>query len=387
VEATRRNVLLLAACQGLLLTNAVTLISVGGLAGYALAEHKSLATLPQTSYVIGAALATLPASFFMKRVGRRKGFIAGTAIGLLGAAIATAAIAAQSFALLCLGHVLLGMYNAFGQYYRFAAADSATPDFKAKAISLVLAGGLLGGIIGPELTKVTIDLAAPTYLATYASLLVFGAASMAVISFLSVPPMAEAPSSDAGRSLGELVSQPRFIVAVLVAASGYAVMNFLMTATPLAMRFCGHPYGAAAGVISAHVIAMFAPSFVTGSLVQRFGSVNVMLTGVAAMLACVATALAGQDMMNFWWALVLLGIGWNFMYVGGSTLLTETYRPAEKARAQGLNEFIVFGVQAISSFSSGFLVSAAGWNTMNYIGLPIVLLAGASLVWLKLARR
>jgi len=378
-------VLLLACCQALLLTNGVTLIAIGALAGYALAADKALSTLPTTFYVIGAALAAFPASIYMKRVGRRAGFLTGGALGLAGAAIATYAVATASFALLCAGHMLLGCWNGFGQYFRFAAADTAPADFKAKAISFVMAGGLLGGVIGPEVTKLTIDLAAPTYLATYASLLVFTSAAMAILSFLAIPPVTESASREAARPLSVVASQPAFIVAVLVAAIGYAVMNFLMTATPLAMRFCGHPYGAAAGVITAHVIAMFAPSFVTGSLISRFGVLQVMGAGVAIMLACVAVALSGQLVMSFWIALVLLGVGWNFMYVGGSALLTEQYRPSEKAKAQGLNEITIFGVQALSSFSSGVLVNAAGWDVLNYIALPLLVTAGASIAWV--ARR
>jgi MFS family permease len=381
----KQNVFLLACCQALLLTNAVTLIAVGALAGFALADNKAFSTLPATAYVIGAAIAAFPASMWMKRVGRRNGFLTGIAFGLAGAALATFAIYSASFVLLCLGHTLLGVYNGFGQYYRFAAADAATPDFKAKAISLVLAGGLVGGFIGPELTKITIDLAQPTYLATYASLLVFGTVAMAIVSLLAIPATAEAASHEPARPLRALAMQPKFAVAVLVAAIGYAVMNFLMTATPLAMRFCGHPYGAAASVITAHVIAMFAPSFVTGSLIKRFGVLNVMATGVAALFVCVAVALSGQQVMNFWWALVLLGVGWNFMYVGGSTLLTEAYRPSEKAKAQGLNEITIFAVQAISSFSSGVLVNAAGWEVLNYIALPLIVAAAASLAWLTFA--
>ena len=386
MQGERRNVFLLACCQALLLTNAVTLIAVGALAGYSLAQDKVLSTLPATVYVIAAALAAFPASMWMKRVGRRNGFLTGIAIGLVGAALATYAIHQASFVLLCAGHALLGVYNAFGQFYRFAAADAATPGFKAKAISLVLAGGLVGGIVGPELTKVTIDLAQPTYFATYASLLAFGALAMAIAALIAIPPAAEAASHEPARPLRALAAQPKFFVAVLVAAIGYAVMSFLMTATPLAMRFCGHPYASAAGVITAHVIAMFGPSFVTGSLIKRFGVLTVMGVGVGAMFACVAVALSGQHVMNFWWALVLLGLGWNFMYVGGSTLLTESYRPSEKAKAQGLNEITVFAVQAVSSFSSGFLVNVAGWNTLNYIALPLLVAAAASLAWLG-ARR
>jgi MFS family permease len=382
MQHARRNVFLLASCQALLLTNAVTLISIGALAGYALAENKAFATLPATVYVIGAALTTFPASMWMKRVGRRNGFLTGGTFGVVGALLATAGVAVGSFALLCVGHFVLGAYNAFGQYFRFAAADAAPPDFKAKAISLAMAGGLVGGFIGPELSKLTLGLASTTYLATYASLVGFALLSMAIVSFLAIPAPATSGAAEAPRPMRAIALQPAFIVAVAVAALGYAVMNLLMTATPLAMGFCGHPYSAAASVITAHVIAMFAPSFVTGSLIQRFGVLKVMGAGVAIMAACVAIGLSGQLVAHFWWALVLLGLGWNFMYVGGSTLLTGAYRPAEKAKAQGLNEITVFGMQAVSSFFSGVLVNAAGWNVLNYVAIPLVALAGLALLWL-----
>jgi MFS family permease len=380
----RRNVFLLACCQALLLTNAVTLIAIGALAGYALADNKALATLPNTAYVIGVALTAFPASMWMKRVGRRAGFLAGIAIGLVGACIAAFAIHSASFALLCAGHLLLGAYNAFGQYYRFAAADVASTDFRANAISLVMAGGLVGGFIGPEVSKITIDLAEPPFLASYLSLLVYGVAAMAMVSLLQVPTTEDAATHEPARPMREIARQPRFMVAVIVGAIGYAVMNFLMTATPLAMRFCGHPYASSAGVIAAHVVAMFAPSFFTGALIQRFGVERVMAAGVAAQIACVAVALSGEAVVNFWWALVLLGLGWNFMYVGGTTLLTETYRPAEKAKAQGFNEIAVFAVQALSAFSAGVIVNAAGWSIVNYIALPLIAIAGVSLFWLSL---
>lgn len=382
----KRNVFLLACCQALLLTSTVTLIAIGALAGYALAPDKTLSTIPQTVYVIGIAITTFPASMWMKRVGRRNGFLSGIALGLLGAGVASFGIYAQSFVLLCIGHMILGAYNAFGQYYRFAAADVASAEFRPQAISLVMAGGIVGGIVGPQLSKLTIDLAQPTFLASYLSLILFGAAAAAIVAFLAVPQGQASASHEPARGLGELVRQPRFAVAVIVGALGYAVMNFLMTATPLAMRFCGHPYDAAAGVIMAHVIGMFAPSFVTGNLIKRFGVANVMAAGVLAQVACCFVALSGQAIVNFWWALVLLGVGWNFMYVGGTAMLTESYRPSEKAKAQGFNEITVFAVQAVSAFSSGYLVNAAGWNLLNYIALPLILVAGASLVWLKVTK-
>ena len=384
MELSRRNVFLLAACQALLLTNAVTLISIGALAGYSLAQNKALATLPAATYVIGSAISTVPASFWMRRVGRRNGFLTGGVFGLIGSVLASVAMALGSLAMLCVGTMLLGAYNAFGQYYRFAAADAAKPDFKAKAISFVLAGGLVGGIVGPEMSKHTRDLVGTPYLASYASLFVYCLIAMAIISRLSIPAVKEDASQGPARPLREIASQPVFLVAVGVAALGYAVMNLLMTATPLAMGFCGHPYAAAATVISSHVIAMFAPSFVTGSLIKRFGVLRIVLTGVGLLLACVAVALSGQLIGNFWVALVLLGLGWNFTYIGGTTLLTGAYRPSERAKAQGANEMTIFTVQAISAFSSGVLVNAAGWNTLNYVALPLIATAGGAALWLML---
>ncbi|HUP31325.1 MAG TPA: MFS transporter [Usitatibacter sp.] len=382
----KRNVFLLAACQALLLTNAVTLIAVSALAGFSLTEYKALATLPSATYVVGSAVSTIPASFWMRRVGRTRGFLTGGAFGLAGSVLAALAMARASFPLLCAGTFLLGIYNAFGQYYRFAAADAALPDFKAKAISFVLAGGLVGGIVGPEVSKLTRDLVQPTYLATYASLFLFCLAAMAIISRLAIPHPKDDLSQGPARPLREIVAQPVFIVAASVAALGYAVMNLLMTATPLAMGFCGHPYSAAAGVISAHVVAMFAPSFFTGSLIKRFGVLPVMGAGAAILFACIGVGLAGQLLANFWWALVLLGLGWNFTYIGGTTLLTEAYRPAERAKAQGANEIAIFTVQALSAFSSGVLVNARGWDMLNYVALPMVAIAAGSIAWLAVKR-
>jgi MFS family permease len=387
MHSARRNVFLLACCQALLLTNAVTLIAINGLAGYALASNKAFATLPNLTYVIGAAIATFPASLWMKRVGRRNGFLTGATFGLAGSALAAFGVMSGSMALLCAGTLLLGAHNAFGQYYRFAAADAASPDFKAKAISYVLAGGIVGGIVGPEISKHTRDLMQPDYAASYASLFVFCLAAMAVISYLRIPEAAESAAQQHARPLREIVRQPVFVVAAAVAALGYAVMNLLMTATPLAMGFCGHPYSAAASVIAAHVVAMFAPSFFTGSLIKRFGVLRVILAGVASMLACVAIGLSGQLVVHFWWALVLLGVGWNFMYIGGTTLLTEAYRPSEKAKAQGANEIVIFTVQAVSALSSGVLVNTRGWDVLNYVALPFIAFAGAATLWLVLRRR
>ena len=381
-----KNVWLLSACQALLLTNAVTLIAVSALAGQMLASNKALATLPATFYVLGSWASTVPASFWMKRVGRRDGFLTGAGFGLVASIVTTAAVGVGSLATLCVGTFLFGIYNAFGQYYRFAAADAAPPDFKAKAISYVLAGGLVGGIVGPALSRWTRELLQPTFMATYASLAVFTLVSMAVLSRLKIPAVAADAAHGEVRPMSVIAAQPSFIVAATVAAFGYATMTLLMTATPLAMGFCGHPYGAAATVISSHVIGMFAPSFVTGSLIKRFGVLAVMATGVALLFGCIAIALSGQAIPHFWWALVLLGVGWNFTYVGGSTLLTEAYRPSERAKVQGANEMIVFTVQAIAAFSSGVLVNARGWDTLNYVAIPMVAVCAIALAWLAVRR-
>ena len=383
MDAARKNVALLSACQALLFTNSVTLIAINGLAGYALAPDKGLATLPVTAQVIGSALSTIPASLVMQRIGRRAGFQIGSGFGLIGGAISTLAIALSSFWLLCFGTLILGVYGAFGLYYRFAAADSAGTEFKAKAISLVLAGGLVGGLVGPELSKWTRGLAQPEFLASYASLMVFSLGSMAILSRLQIP-RAEEGAKAPPRALGIIVVQPSFIVAVTLSAIGFGVMSLLMTATPLAMAFLGHPYSSAATVISWHVIAMFAPSLITGSLIKHLGLLPVILVGIAIMFARVVIAVTGTTVVHFWLALVLLGLGWNFMYVGGTTLLTEVYRPSEKAKTQGMHDFLVFGVAIVSSFSSGLLLKSSGWQMLNYVAIPFLAIAGLACLWMML---
>lgn len=387
MENAKKNVALLAGCQAMLFTNNVTLISLAALAGFSLAEDKALATLPATAYVVGAALATLPASFFMRRFGRQTGFQVGTSAGMAGAAVCCLALWLHSFWLLCAGVLVLGVYNAFGQYYRFAAADAASHSFKAKAISLVLTGGLVGGIIGPELSKHTRDLFAVPFLGAYASLIVFCLITMALLAFIRIPAPSIAERHEPVRPLAQIMGQPVFIVAVTASALGYGVMSLLMTATPLAMGLCGHAYDSAALVIEWHVIGMFAPSFFTGTLIRRFGVLGVMLAGVALEALCVGIALSGVLVANFWWALVLLGVGWNFLYVGGTTLLTECYRPSEKAKAQGMHDFLVFVTTATASFSSGLLMSRNGWDMLNYAALPVVVVTGAAIAWLALRRR
>jgi MFS family permease len=388
MPAPRRAVALLAACQALLLTNGVTLVAINALAGYALAPDKRLATLPVVGYVLGSAVSTLPASHFMRRHGRRAGFLLGALCGMAGGAVGALAILLQSFWLLIAATFCSGIYQAFGQYLRFAAAEVAPPDWKSRAISLTLAGGIVGGFLGPAVGKATRDLLAPQYLASYASLVGFALLALAIAASLRFPPQSQSEQHGGGRPLREIARQPVFIVAALAAAVGYGVMNLLMNATPLAMDFCGLGFGDTAFVLQWHVIGMFAPSFVTGHLIARFGVVNVLLAGAALMAACIAIAVQGVTLMHFWWALLLLGVGWNFLFVGGTTLLTEAYRPEEKAKTQGLNDFLMFFAMAGSSFASGALVTSAGWTLLNQIALPFVAVSAlaSALLWLKRRR-
>src|SRR5579862_1608536 len=378
----RYNIGLLAACQAMLFTNNSTLIAINGLAGLALAPHASLATLPVTCWVIGGAVTTVPASLYMKKVGRRSGLIRGASVGIIGAAICATAIWQANFWLLCFGTLVWGTYNAFGQYYRFVAAEVATADFRATAVSLVLAGGLVGGIVGPTLSRFTVDLVGPKFAGAYLALIAFALVTMAILSRIRIPNPTVSEQAASGRPLSEIATQPKYIVAVLSGALGYGVMNFLMTSTPIAMRVCGHPYGDAAFVISSHVVAMFAPSFVTGSLIKRFGVIPVMLTGAALNIVCICIALSGVAVANFWWSLVLLGLGWNFLYIGGTAPLTETYRPEERAKAQGANEFAIFAMMTLSSFSSGLIVTNAGWEKVNYAATPLIAVVIAALTFL-----
>lgn len=386
MNSTRRNVALLAACQAMLFSSSATLASINGLAGMSLADNPALGTLPVTTWVLGGAISTLPASLYMKRVGRTQGLIAGAGTGIVAALICAFAIWTHNFWMLCLGTLVFGASNATGQYYRFAAADVSPPDYKARAISLVLLGGLLGGIIGPGLSRFSVDALPDRFLGAYLVPILYCLVSIGLLSATRIPnPTAEEQASG-GRSLREIAKQPKFVVAVLSGAVGYGVMNLLMTATPIAMGICGHPFGDAAFVVSSHVIGMFAPSLVAGSLIKRFGVLNIILAGAALNVACVAVALNGVDVAHFWVALVLVGVGWNFMYIGGTTLLTETYRPEEKAKAQGANDMSIFVMMVISSLTSGFLVSRAGWNTVNLLALPVLAAVAGAAVWLALRK-
>lgn len=382
MNSIRRNVALLAGCQAMLFANNSTLFAINGLAGLLLAPTPALATLPVTCWVLAGAISTMPASLHMKRAGRQRGLTSGTLWGIVGALICAYAVWIQSFWLLCGGTLVYGVYNAYGQYYRFAAADVASADYRPTAISLVLAGGLVGGILGPTSSRVTIDLLASKYVGAYLVLIAFILATIVLLRFIQIPNPVPTEKAASGRPLFEIAAQPKFFIAVLSAAIGYGVMNFLMASTPIAMQICGHPYGDAATVISAHVVGMFGPSFFTGALMRRFGVLSVMLTGALLNFVTIAIALSGITVAHFWWSLMILGVGWNFLYIGGTTLLTETYRPEERAKAQGANEFAIFAMMALSSFFSGMIVTHAGWDKVNYAATPLIAVVILALVYL-----
>jgi MFS family permease len=383
----RTRVAALAACQGLLVTNNITVISIGSLAGFMLAADKSLSTLPATAYIAGGALSTFPISLYMRRRGRRAGFTLGALAGLTGALICTLSLAWHSFWLFCLGTLVAGAYNASGGYYRFAAADAVHPADKSQAISLVLAGGIIGGVLGPESSKLTKDLLDVAFLGSYAALILFALLVLAIVRGIELPAPTELERSGPGRPLAAVVRQPIFIVACLGAVTAYAVMNLLMGATPLAMQICGLPYGSAALVIQWHIIGMFAPALFAGALVRRLGTLRIMAAGVLTYLVCLTAAVTGQTVAHFWVSGTLLGVGWCFLYVGATTLLTDAYAPEEKAKTQGINDVLVFVVMAASSAVSGAILYRLGWNWLNYAALPLLILTAAALVWLTLVRR
>ncbi len=380
----KKTVFLLALCQALLLTNSVILMAVNALTGFMLAENKALATLPAMTYVIGSAISAMPISAWMRQVGRRRGFIHGSLFAIVGAIICAIAVSLKSFWGVCLGTFFIGCYNATGALYRFAAADAVPGANKARAISLVLAGGIIGAILGPESSKLSKDWLSVTYAGTYLSLVAFALVAIVIQSRLQLPAIAKETIDKPVRPLAVIARQPKFIVAVMSAAFGYGVMNLLMVATPLAMSFCGHPFKEGVFVLEWHVVGMFLPSFFTGDLIKRFGALRIIIVGVLLNFAAVGINLSGVTVTHFWFGLVVLGVGWNFMFIGGTALLTETYEPHEKTRVQGFNDMLIFATMAVSSSSAGFLVNARGWEMVNYTALPFIGVALCGLIWLGL---
>jgi MFS family permease len=382
------NLWLLTIAQGLFLTNNVVFIAINGLVGLSLAPSAWMATLPVMGYVVGGALSTGLVARSQRRWGRKVSFQLGLLVAFVTVLVCAFALSIQSFWLLVAGTVAAGYYSANGQLYRFAAGELAPPSFREKAVSLVLAGGLIGAVIGPNLANHTRDAVGMPFFGSYLALAVVALLSMIVMAGIRFPPEpAREKNAHCGRPLAEIVRQPVFIVATLGAALGYGVMNLLMAATPLAMDMCGMPFSDAALVLEWHVIGMFAPGFVTGHLIQRFGALTIMSVGVLLNALCILIALSGQDLHQFLVALFLLGVGWNFLFTGSTTLAMGTYRPEERDKAQAAINFAVFAVMALSSFASGALVTTQGWALLNFGSLVPVMLTGAALGWLALRQR
>lgn len=385
MRGSKGLITVLTVLQALLLSNNALTFFVAPLIGVGLAPSPDFATAPLTAFVVGAATTTLPISLLMKRFGRRAGFLLGAMVGLCGAALGALAIAEQSFALFMLSAFCGGSFSATGQYYRFAATEVVDVSARGSAISIVLVGGLAGAFVGPETANLTRDLLPTAYLASYFTLIGFASASIAVLLFVRFPnPEVHDPASSApARPLSEILAQPRIIAAMLGAIVGYAVMNFLMTSTSLAMSMHQHTSQETAFVIEWHIVAMFAPSLLTGRLIRRFGVIAVMSCGAFLMMGAVAAAVSGTSVTAFWTALVFLGVGWNFLYIGGTTLLTTSHRASERGKVQGLNDMLVFVGTGTSSLLSGALLHYAGWQSMVLVTLPLPLIVLGVLYWAR----
>lgn len=378
-DPTVRNVVLLAICQALAMSMLSLAMTVTALAGQLVAPDPSLATLPLALQFLAMMLTTLPASLFMGRYGRKPGFLIGVVAGLLGGLISCYGLVENSFPIFIAGAMCLGVFAAISQYYRFAAADTASEAFKSKAISLVLAGGVVAGIVGPEIGKHTKEALDTVFAGAYLAMAVLAVLSSIFLIFLRIPKPTRDLAAKSGRSILEIMAQPRFFVAVFAAAVGYGSMNLIMVSTPPAMTAHAHSFEIAALVIQLHVLGMYVPSFFTGTLISRFRLRPVMALGATLILGCVLVNFSGTTQAHFAIALVLLGVGWNFLFIGGTTMLTDVYWPEEKAKTQAANDFIVFSTVACTALSSGALHSHFGWQTVNLAVVPALLLVLAAL--------
>jgi MFS family permease len=385
--AARKNAILLSICQAANGAAAPLSIALGGVVGsYLLGADKSLATAPVTGFTAGVALMSIPAAMLMRKIGRKRGFMSGAVLGIIAMLAAVEAIRMQSFWLFVFALLLAGGSNSFAQQYRFAAADRGTKDFKAKAISWVLVGGVVAAILGPQVILNFRDYLAPV---PFAGAFLWGiglfAVSLVAMQFLEPghpPKSAEEKADKPQRPLLEIMAQPRFVVAVICGTATYAIMSYVMTAAPLAMIACGFDIDDATWGIQWHVLAMFAPSFFTGNLIARFGKERIMATGLAILVACALVALNGISLAHFYVALVLLGVGWNFGFIGATAMVTDCYEPHEKNKAQGANDFILFGTVAIASLMSGYSLNHMGWDFINWIVFPVVAFCLLALWWL-----
>ncbi|SEP55431.1 MFS transporter [Thalassovita taeanensis] len=385
----KRNVTILVLAQAILGSQMPMIFIIGGLAGQTLATNLCFATLPISLIVLGSMLAATPLSYIMQRYGRRTGFIVGTMAGAIGGAVGAYGLYLASFPVFLLGSLITGTYMSAQGFYRFAAADTASDAFRPKAISYVMAGGLASAIIGPQLVKVTVDAMVVPFLGAYLAVIGVNLVGSLLFVFLDIPkppvPDADAPR---GRTRLELLKTPRIAVAVICAMVSYALMNLVMTSTPLAVVGCGFEKNTAADVVTAHVLAMYIPSFFTGHLIARFGVEKVVAAGLIILAGAGAVALQGVNLENFFIALILLGLGWNFGFIGATTMLAGAHEPHERGRMQGLNDLLVFGGVTMASLASGGLMNCsggtaqAGWTSVNLAMAPFLMLAGGALIWL-----
>ncbi len=385
----RRNVSLLALAQGLFMSIQGMGIATSPLAAHALlGEDKSLSTLPVFLVQLGIMATTFPASMLMDRIGRRAGFTVGLLFGVVFGLVGAYAVYIRSFELLCFATFLQGMSAAFAWYYRFAAADSSPQEFKARAISYVMLGGVLAGFAGPQIAKWTVNWFAPvTFAGVYIAASCVSLISIVLIQGIRIPRLTATERASGGRPLGQIMRQPTYRVALIASMLGYGVMTLVMSATPLAMLDCGYLFADSATVIQVHIIAMFLPSFFTGSLIQRFGELPIIATGALIQLACALINLAGVDYWNFLIANLFVGLGWNFTFVGGSTLLTRTYRPVERAKVQASHDFTVYATTATAAAAAGFLQQRAGWTVLNLAAIPLMAIVVIATIWLTLHLR
>lgn len=380
------QLLLLALCQGLFLINNVTFIAINGLVGLQLAPFSWMATLPIMGYVVGGVLATSLVAKTQMLWGRKVSFQIGLVVALVSVLLAALAAQLQSFWLLFLATVIAGYYYANGQLYRFAAAELSTPDWQEKAVSLVLAGSILGAIIGPNMADWTRGLTTTPFVGAYIALAFVAVIAMIIMSFIKFPAHIKiTKQAKYGRPIGEILRQPVFLVATLGAAISYGVMNLLMAATPLAMQVEGFEFGAIALVLQWHVIGMYAPGFITGHLIKHWGVLKIMVIGVVLNIICIGFALAGNSLFYYLASLTLLGVGWNFLFTGSTALALRAYRPEEKDRAQGAINFWMFLTMAGTSFTSGAVVTTGGWAWLNIGALPALFIVGFAIVWLSSA--
>ncbi|MCB5363982.1 MFS transporter [Pusillimonas sp. CC-YST705] len=384
-----RNLNLLVAAQALGAATPPIIISLGGLVGQMLSSNPSLATLPVSLYQLGLALSTIPTAFAAKRWGRRNTYLMGGLVGALSALLAAWAIFENSFVYFCLGVTLAGFYAACVQSYRFAAADTATPEHRARAISLIMVGGLIAAVLGPQVVIWTREaLPATPFAGSFISMAVLAFLALPLIAKLRIPRAAAAAHTHtSGRPLLQIARTPRFPVAVLAGVVSFGLMSFIMTAAPMAMVGCGYSVGTAALGIQWHVLAMFGPSFFTGKLIERFGNNALTAFGLILIAASGMLALGGLALTHFWGSLILLGVGWNFSFIGATSMVTDCYQPSERAKVQAVNDFLVFGTVAAASFFSGHLLNTAGWEAINMYMMPIVAVVLMAQLWLARTER